>query len=80
MTRNTERERAVRDATPLSERLALRPLEAAAMLGISRASLYREMQAGRLPKRKAGGRTLIATEDARAWLERAAERRDAEAA
>lgn len=70
MTKQTERERAMRASTPTEGRLALRPLEAAVMLGISRATLYREMQAGRLPKRKLGGRTLIATEDARAWLAR----------
>lgn len=55
---------------PPADRLALRPLEAAAMLGISRATLYREILAGRLRKRKSGGRSLIATEDARAWLAR----------
>lgn len=59
---------AARAAINPGDRLALRPSEAAAMLGISRATLYREILAGRLRKRKSGGRTLIATEDARAWL------------
>ena len=57
-------------AIPTGEKLALRPAEAASMLGISCATLYREIQAGRLRKRKSGARTLIATEDARAWLAR----------
>jgi excisionase family DNA binding protein len=43
--------------------------EAAALLGVSRAKLYREFLAGRLPKRKAGGRTLVAMTDAKAWLD-----------
>ena len=74
------RERAPRAAIQAGERLALRPSEAATMLGISRATLYREMQAGRLRKRKSGGMTLIATEDARAWLARLAPVAEGEAA
>ena len=69
-TNHADRERTVRASIPPADRLALRPLEAAAMLGISRATLYREILAGRLRKRKSGSRSLIATEDARAWLAR----------
>lgn len=54
---------------PMTERLSVGVNEAAAMLGISRAKLYREAQAGRLKLRKAGGRTLVRVDDAKAWLE-----------
>lgn len=36
--------------------------------GIRRTKTYEEINAGRLKARRAGGRTLIAREDAEAWL------------
>jgi excisionase family DNA binding protein len=44
-------------------RVALSPEEAAAVLGVSRASLYRALARGELPRRKGGRRTLVAVAD-----------------
>jgi excisionase family DNA binding protein len=49
-------------------KLAYTVEEAAAALGIGRTKLFAEIAAGRLRARKAGRRTLIAVEDARAFL------------
>ena len=56
---------------PAMQPMALSVNEAAKTLGVSRATLYREIQDGRLRKRQVRGRTLIAVEDARAWLDAA---------
>ncbi len=44
--------------------------EAARMMGLGRSSLYKEINATRLPVRKAGKRTLIAVEDIEGWFNR----------
>jgi excisionase family DNA binding protein len=67
-TMNLPEHKTTAAAVPLTDRLALSVPNASAMLGISRATLYREILAGRLRKTRGGGRTLIAMEDARAWL------------
>jgi excisionase family DNA binding protein len=36
--------------------------------GVGRTTAYAEMKAGRLPRRKIGRRSLIAEDDAEAWL------------
>jgi excisionase family DNA binding protein len=69
MMQATKPNSAARQPIPLAERLALSVPEAAALLGVSRAKLYREFLAGRLHKSKAGGRTLVAMTDAKAWLD-----------
>lgn len=43
--------------------------EAVFAVGIGRSRLYEEISAGRLPTFKVGKRTLIASEDLRAWLD-----------
>ena len=50
------------------DKLFLRIPEAARMIGISRSSLYKEINAGHIKVRKLGKSTLIATDDIRAWL------------
>jgi len=53
---------------PNSERkLMVGILEAARMMGISRSTLYIEINAARLKVRKAGKRSLIAVSDIEAW-------------
>ena len=56
---------------PAGERLAYGVIEAASLLGLSRASLYKMMSAGELASFKAGKRRLIAAEALRSWLENA---------
>ena len=51
------------------ERLAVKPLEAAAMLGQSRSAIYRLITAGQLRAVKAGSSTLILTASIREYLE-----------
>ena len=50
------------------EPLALMPKPAARYIGISLASLYNEIRAGRITARKFGRRTLINVDDLKAWL------------
>jgi len=45
--------------------------EALGVMGISKATLYRKIYDGRLPKLKARGYTLILMVDLRAWLDAA---------
>ena len=42
--------------------------EVARLAGIGRTSIYADIKSGKLQARKAGRRTLILQEDARAWL------------
>lgn len=51
-----------------AEPLALMPKPAAHYIGISLASLYNEIRAGRITARKFGRRTLINVDDLKAWL------------
>jgi excisionase family DNA binding protein len=51
------------------ERLAVKPLEAALMLGESRSTIYRHIGAGRLDAVKSGGSTLILTASIRRYLD-----------
>jgi excisionase family DNA binding protein len=53
---------------PAGTKLAYTVEQAAGALGIGRTKLFAEIAAGRLRARKAGKRTLIAVEDARAFL------------
>jgi excisionase family DNA binding protein len=48
---------------PLSPPLAVRPLEAARQLGVSRSRLYQLLKSGKIPYRKDGAATVIAYED-----------------
>ena len=48
---------------PLSPPLAVRPMEAARLLGVSRSRLYQLLKSGKIPHRKDGAATLIAYED-----------------
>ncbi len=51
-----------------------------AAYGIRRTKTYEEISSGRLKARRAGGRTIIAREDAEAWLASLPEHREARAA
>lgn len=55
--------------TAAPERLALRPEEAASVLGLSRPHLYRMLLSGELPSFKSGRARLIRVADIEAWLE-----------
>jgi excisionase family DNA binding protein len=48
---------------PLSPPLAVRPIEAARQLGVSRSRLYQLLKSGKIPHRKDGAATVIAYED-----------------
>lgn len=50
-------------------KLAYPPREAARLMGVSRATFYRELAAGRIAARKSGKRTLVLVEDIERWLE-----------
>lgn len=51
-----------------------------AAYGIRRTKTYEEINSGRLRARRAGGRTIIASEDAEAWLAALPDLRQAHAA
>jgi excisionase family DNA binding protein len=51
------------------ERLAVKPLEAAWMLGQSRSAIYRLINAGHLQAVKSGSSTLVLTASIRRYLE-----------
>jgi excisionase family DNA binding protein len=51
------------------ERLAVKPLEAAMMLGQSRSAVYRLINTGQLHAVKAGGSTLVLTKSIREYVE-----------
>lgn len=56
------------DKPKLEEHLALRPRKAAAVLDISLAQLYVEMNAGRIPFVMRGSMRLCPVDGLRAWL------------
>lgn len=49
--------------------LAVSIVDAAAMMGVSRATFYRELSAGRISARKSGKRTLVLVEEIQRWLD-----------
>jgi excisionase family DNA binding protein len=51
-----------------SDRLTVSINEACRMLGVGRTTIYREINAQRLPIFKVGRRTLLRLEDIQAWL------------
>lgn len=53
---------------PLTERLLLRPTEAAEMLGVGRSKLYELIAEGDIPTVRVGSRVRIPVEDLRAWI------------
>ena len=53
---------------PVEAKLAHPILEAAAVAGVGRSTIYEEINAGRLIARKARGRTVILHADLQAWL------------
>jgi excisionase family DNA binding protein len=56
------------DETPAGERLAYTISETAALVGISRSSIYRQMAAGELASCKFGKTRRIPAAALRAWL------------
>ena len=63
---STSSEAAETSITPIK---AYRISDACRALSISRSALYRELAAGRLEARKAGGMTLIPARSVDAWLD-----------
>lgn len=59
-----------RDRIPLSQRLLLRPDEAAAILGLGRSTIYELLRAGKLPAVHIGRATRIPARDLQRWIER----------
>jgi len=57
-------------SNPLEGKLYVRILEAAKIMGISRSSIYLEMNSGRLKAKKNGHRTLIAVSEIENWAEK----------
>lgn len=53
---------------PHQEKLLLKISEAVKLMGISRSTLYKEINEGRIKIRKAGRRTLIAYTDLKDWF------------
>lgn len=73
-----ERERVrEREPVPLSQRLLLRPEEAAAMLGLSRTTIYELLRAGELQTVHIGRATRIPARELRRWIEFHTDARDA---
>jgi excisionase family DNA binding protein len=58
-----------RIATTAIEKVAYSVDEFCEMFGVGRTFFYAEVKAGRLQVRKAGRKTLVRAEDARAWLD-----------
>lgn len=56
--------------SPPSDKITVRVPEAARMLSISRASLYRLLSAGEIEAAKSGQKTLVIVESLRAFVER----------
>jgi excisionase family DNA binding protein len=64
-----------RGAPTLGTRVAYRPEEAAAAVGVGRTTIFEEIRAGRLRARKVGRATIIADADLREWVAQLQERR-----
>ena len=58
-----------RDDLPLSQRLLLRPDEVAAILGLSRSTIYELLRAGELPTVHIGRAARIPARDLQRWIE-----------
>lgn len=54
--------------TELENRLALRPKEAARLMGLSASQVYLMLRRNELPFKKAGSATLISVEALKKWL------------
>lgn len=54
---------------PLSQRLLLRPEEAAAVLGLGRSTIYELLRAGELPSVHIGRATRIPAQALQRWIE-----------
>lgn len=52
-----------------TDRLAIRPTEAAKLCGISRSEFYRLLDEGEIPSRRHRGKRLVFLRDLQAWLE-----------
>lgn len=53
----------------MTERLTYSPTEAAAVLGVSRPTVYTLLKRADFPSFKVGSRTLISAEGLRAWVQ-----------
>jgi excisionase family DNA binding protein len=49
--------------------MAVSIAQAVGLTGVGRSTLYKAIQRGELPIRKAGRRTLLLTEDLRRWIQ-----------
>ncbi len=58
------------DALPLLDRLTVRVPDAAQILSISRAAVYRLLSAGEIEASKSGQKTLIIVDSLKAFIER----------
>jgi excisionase family DNA binding protein len=65
-SRDTER---IPDRVPLSQRLLLRPEEAAAILGLGRSTIYELLRTGELTAAHIGRTTRIPARDLQSWIE-----------
>ena len=54
----------------MSERLLLRPVEAAEVIGIGRSKLYELLSTGELPSIRIGSSVRVPVAELRAWIER----------
>ena len=54
---------------PAQEKLAYSIKEVRALTGLSNATIYAAIKKGRLRSNKAGGRTLILTQELQAWMD-----------
>lgn len=52
-----------------TDRLAIRPTEAAKLCGISRSEMYRLLDEGEIPSRRHRGKRLVLVRDLHAWVE-----------
>jgi excisionase family DNA binding protein len=52
------------------ERLLLRPLEAAEMIGVGRSKVYELLASGDLPSIRIGGSVRVPLDALRAWIDR----------
>lgn len=59
----------VKSEVPVVEALYVSIPEAARQMGLSRSSLYKEINAGTIKVKKCGKRTLIAVQDIHAWYD-----------
>jgi excisionase family DNA binding protein len=52
------------------ERLLLRPVEAAEMIGVGRSKVYELLASGHLPSIRIGGSVRVPVDALRAWIDR----------